>query len=623
MLGLVMMTSQRMPEDPPIAILAPMSATVSDVRVAVGDVVAAGATLLLLEVMKMEHPITASEAGTIVAVAATEGDTVTEGSDLIQITPLTGSDRTAPLDDPSSASAANEVHDVDGRGTSDRGDLARLYAARGLLEDDARPAAIAKVHARGRRTARENIADLCDEGSFHEYGGFAYAAQENRRTREDLAANTPADGLITGLARINGDLFDPERSACAVAAYDYSVLAGTQGWRNHRKKDRLFEIAADLGIPMVLFAEGGGGRPGDTDVPVISGLDTRAFELFARLSGKVPTVGIASGRCFAGNAALLGCCDVIIATEDATIGMAGPAMIEGGGLGTYRPEDIGPIDVQTANGVVDLAVADDAAAVATAKRYLSYFQGSLANWSVDDQAKLRTMVPENRKQIYDVRGIIRTLADEHSVLELRRGFGAGMITALVRLEGRPIGIVANDPSHLGGAIDRDAADKAARFLGLCDVHGLGVLFLCDTPGFMVGHFARMFVTAAAMRVPFGTVVLRKGYGLGAQAMAGGSFQAGLFTLSWPTGEFGGMGLEGAVRLGFRKELEAIEDDAERDRVFETMVTAAYERGRAINIAAHLEIDDVIDPAETRSRVIGAFTAFHPSDVPPRRFVDTW
>ena len=242
-------------------------------------------------------------------------------------------------------------------------------------------------------------------------------------------------------------------------------------------------------------------------------------------------------------------------------------------------------------------------------------------------------MPENRKQVYDVRTVIEGLADVGSVLELRRGFGPGIVTCLIRLRGRPTGVVANDPAHLGGAIDRDGADKAARFLGLCDVHGLPVLALCDTPGFMVGpeaeraaqvrHFARLFVHAAALRVPFGTVVLRKGYGLGAQAMAGGSFASGLFTLSWPTGEFGGMGLEGAVRLGFRKELEAIGDDAERSRVFDEMVAAAYRRGRAVNVAAHLEIDDVIDPAETRDRVADAFAAVEGTRDAPRRFVDPW
>jgi acetyl-CoA carboxylase carboxyltransferase component len=595
-----------------------MAAVVSTIDVEAGGSVAAGATVVVLEVMKMEHPVATPVAGRVDEVLVAVGDSVREGQPLARV--VAGDTATSSPIEPDGAPA-------------ERTDLAELQRRRALLGDDARPDAVAKRRARGQRTARANVAALVDPGSFEEYGGFAFAAQEARRTREDLEANTPADGLITGFARVNTEVVGADRAACAVVAYDATVLAGTQGYRNHAKKDRIFELIAKLRVPVVLFAEGGGGRPGDTDVPVISGLDTRAFELFAKLSGVVPSIGIASGRCFAGNAALLGCCDTIIATATANIGMGGPAMIEGGGLGVCAPEDIGPIDVQVANGVVDVAVADEVEAIAVAKQYLTYFQGPIATWTAPDQTALRTAVPEHRKTIYDVRAVVHGLADDGSVLELRGGFGAGMVTALARFEGTPLGIVANDPAHLGGAIDRDAADKAARFLRLCDAHGLPVLLLCDTPGFMVGpdaerdaqvrHFSRMFVTAAAMTVPFGTVVLRKGYGLGAQAMAGGSFRAGLFTLSWPTGEFGGMGLEGAVRLGFRRELEAIEDDDERAATFEAMVEAAYRRGEALNMAAHLEIDDVIDPAETRARVLALFRAAPARTGTPRTFVDTW
>ncbi|HMS88145.1 MAG: biotin carboxylase [Acidimicrobiales bacterium] len=602
-------------------VMAPMAATVAAVRVASGDLVQAGQPLVVLEVMKMEHPLTAPTRARVETVAVGEGDTVDAGQVLVFL-----------VASPDAASAAEESPVPAGAPDGPRTDLAELTRRRALLADDARPEAVAKRHGRGQRTARENVADLVDTGSFHEYGGFAFAAQESRRDREELQARTPADGLITGLGRINGALVGEDRAACAVVAYDYTVLAGTQGHRNHAKKDRMFELAERMRLPVVLFAEGGGGRPGDTDMPIVAGLDTRAFELFARLSGLVPTVGIAAGRCFAGNAALLGCCDVVIATADSNIGMGGPAMIEGGGLGVVGPEDIGPIDIQVANGVVDVAVADEVEAVAVAKRYLSFFQGPVADWAAPDQERLRTLVPERRKQVYDVRAVVHGLADVDSVLELRRGFGAGMVTALVRLEGEPVGVLANDPAHLGGAIDTDAADKAARFLQLCDAHRIPMLYLCDTPGFMVGpdaertaqvrHFSRMFVTAASMTVPFGTVVLRKGYGLGAQSMAGGSFKAGLFTLSWPTGEFGGMGLEGAVKLGFRRELEAIEDPEDRQEAFDHMVAAAYRHGQALNMAAHLEIDDVIDPAETRARVLAAFRADR-GERRGRPAIDTW
>ena len=418
------------------------------------------------------------------------------------------------------------------------------------------------------------MADLCDEGSFVEYGALALAAQRRRRSVDELIERTPGDGMVAGIGRVNGDRFDGPSGQCIVMSYDYTVLAGTQGLQNHRKKDRLFEVAEELRLPIVFFTEGGGGRPGDTDGIGVSGLDCWAFNYFARLSGLVPLVGINAGRCFAGNAAILGCCDVVIATRDSNIGMGGPAMIEGGGLGVFAPEEIGPIDVQASNGVVDVEVVDEVEAVAVAKRYLSYFQGPVADWECADQQLLRSAIPENRLRSYDVRAAIDLLFDTGSVLELRRGFGRGMVTVLARVEGRPLGVIANDPMHLGGAIDSDGADKAARFLQLCDAFDLPVVTLCDTPGMMVGpevertalvrHCSRLFVVGANVTVPLVTIVLRKAYGLGAQAMMGGSTKAPLATVSWPTGEFGGMGLEGAVRLGYRRELEAITDPAERE-----------------------------------------------------------
>jgi len=517
-------------------------------------------------------------------------------------------------------------------GGVERADLQAVRERHEVGLDVARLDAVAKRHERGRRTARENLAELVDDGTFVEYGPLLFAAQERRRSREELIARTPADGLVGGIGEIDGQ-------RCVAISYDYTVLAGTQGMRGHQKKDRLFELAARRRLPVVLFAEGGGGRPGDVDVPMVAGLDCRAFNLFARLSGLVPLVGIASGNCFAGNAALLGCCDVVIATEDSSIGMGGPAMIEGGGLGIYEPAEVGPIDVQDASGVVDLRVADDHAAVTMAKRYLSYFGDSVPadDVRVPDQKLLREIIPERRRQIYDVRKVLDGLFDEDSVLELRRGFGAGIVTALARVDGRALGVVANHPPHLGGAIDAEGADKAARFMQLCDAFQLPLLFLCDTPGFMVGpaaertatvrHFARMFVTGANLTVPTGTIVLRKGYGLGAQAMAAGGFKAPLFTVGWPTSEFGGMGLEGAVRLGMKRELEAIEDPEERERVFQQTVAAAYEHGQGINMAAYGEIDDVIDPADSRRWIATLFDEhagqWRRREGKKRPNIDTW
>jgi acetyl-CoA carboxylase carboxyltransferase component len=604
-----------------LSMRSPLVGTVVAVNVAVGVVVAVGAELLIIESMKMEHPLIAEISCRLTAVRVEVGQTVDVDQVLVECVAV---------------DAQEPIVQVEIDVTTEREDLARLLARQALLQDDARQEAVQKRHAKGQRSARENLADLVDKHSFIEYGGFGVAAQRGRRSEEDLIANTPADGLITGLATINADAFGADNAHCAVVAYDYTVLAGTQGFINHRKKDRIFEVAKRNMTPVVLFAEGGGGRPGDTDAPGVAGLDVMSFASFAELSGLVPLVGIASGYCFAGNAALLGCCDVVIATENSNIGMAGPAMIEGGGLGVVKPTDIGPITTQTVNGVVDVRVANEAEAVAVAQKYLSYFQGVTTMFSRHSDDALREFVPEQRTRVYDVHTVINALADVDSVLELREQFGVGIVTALARIEGKPIGIVANNPAHLGGAIDTPAADKMARFIQLCDAFDIPIVSLCDTPGFMVGpqaeetaqvrHFARLFVTAASVTVPWVTVVLRKGYGLGAQAMAGGSFQAKDKVVAWPTGEFGGMGLEGAVRLGFKKELDAAKTPEERAELETRLIASAYVRGSALSMASHTEIDDVIDPAQTREVILGVLSA---CPMPPRRsskkrpMVDTW
>ena len=555
--------------------------------------------------------------------AVSPGDTVFEGDTLAFIEPREVAD-----DD----SGAGETVDPG----AIRADLAESRARHAIGLDAARPEATARRRKTNKRTARENIEALCDPGSFVEYGPLVIAAQRQRRAVDDLIRRTPADGLVAGIGRVNGAAFPDRESRCVAISYDYTVLAGTQGFKNHEKKDRLFLLAEKWRLPVVLFAEGGGGRPGDTDGAPPAGLHVEAFHFFGRLSGLVPLVGIASGRCFAGNAALFGCCDVTIATADSTIGMGGPAMIEGGGLGVFRPEEVGPMAVQRANGVVDIAVADEAGAVRAAKKYLSYFQGATTGWECADQRLLRAAVPENRLRVYDVRAAIRQLADTDSVLELRRDFGPGMVTALIRVEGRPLGLLANNPGHLAGAIDSDGADKAARFMQLCDAHGLPILVLCDTPGMMVGpevektalvrHCCRLFVTGASVETPIFAIVLRKAYGLGAQAMAGGSFRAPMFTVAWPTGEFGGMGLEGFVKLGYRRELEAVADPKARKALFDKMVARAYEHGKALNVASHFEFDDVIDPADSRRWIVAGLDNAPPR--PPRAgkrrpHIDTW
>jgi len=603
---------------------APMQGRVVSVDTAEGDAVRPGQQVAVLEAMKMEYVITAGTGGVVRKLAVEPGDNVFAEDPLVFVEER----------DELAEAVEQESGEVDPDHV--RPDLAEVVDRHARGHDEQRPEAVARRRKRGHRTARENIADLCDPGSFIEYGALAIAAQRSRRSLDDLIDNTPADGMIAGMASVNGELFDAERARCLVLSYDYTVLAGTQGAMNHKKKDRVLSLAEQHRLPIVFFAEGGGGRPGDTDVPAVAGLDTPSFVQYARLSGLVPRIGIVTGRCCAGNAALAGCSDLVVATEDSTIGMGGPAMIEGGGLGSYEPEEVGPTSVQSPNGVIDLLVADEAEAVARARQLLTYFQGPVAHWDCPDQRRLRRAVPENRRRAYDVREVIDRLADTGSVVELRRPYAPGMITAFIRIEGRPLGLIANDPAHLAGAIEADGADKAARFLQLCDAFDIPVVTLCDTPGIMVGpeaektalvrHASRLFVAGANVSVPIFTIVLRKGYGLGAQAMAGGSFHTPFFIASWPTGEFGGMGLEGAVRLGYRKELDAVEDPDERDKLFEQMVAQAYEHGKATNMASYLEIDAVIDPRDTRDwlvRGLESVPSSPPREGKKRTQVDTW
>jgi acetyl-CoA carboxylase carboxyltransferase component len=572
--------------------------------------------LAIMEAMKMQHEVTAPVGGVVQGAPAAVGETLDEGWPLLFI---------APGEHELEAVAEREI-DLD----AIRPDLAEVLSRQALTLDENRPDAVARRRRTNQRTARENLDDLFDPGTFKEFGALAIAAQRRRRSLEDLRKATPADGIVTGVGDVNGQ-------PVAALAYDYSVLAGTQGHFGHKTTDQILEFAEHWKTPVVWYAEGGGGRPGDVDVGGLSAssLDTTSFTRFARLSGLAPRIAINSGRCFAGNAVFFGCADITIATRYSNIGLGGPAMIEGGGLGVYTPDEIGPSDVLYANGVLDLVVEDEAAATAAAKHLLGIFQGPRPDWTCDDQRRLRHLIPENRVKAYDVRPVIETLADTGSFLELRGGYGRGMITGFLRIEGRPLGVIANDPRWLGGAIDAEGAEKAGRFMQLCDAFGVPILSLCDTPGFMVGpqseetaavrRGSRMFITAQSLEVPLFAVVLRKGYGLGAQAMTGGDFSASAFTIAWPTAEFGPMGLEGAVRLGYRKELEAEVDPVARQALFDKLLGRMYQVGKATSVAEVLEINAVIDPADTRAWVLRGLSA---CPVPPvtgrrRRMVDVW
>ena len=602
---------------------APIQGTIVTVNVDEGTSVYAGQELVIMEAMKMEHVIAANVSGIVRQVTVEKGDVIQEGHPLVFV---------EEADVAESAVQGNTTLDPD----YIRPDLAESYDRHSWIYDNKRPKAMERRARTGQQTARTNIEQFCDDGSFIEYGPLVLAAQRRRRTEEWLRENTPADGLVGGVGTANADLFGEEAARCVAVAYDYTVFAGTQGHKNHYKQDRLYELANRFRLPVVLFSEGGGGRPGDTDGSGGVGMDTYTFTQWSKLSARVPLVGLNSGRCFAGNTALLGCCDVIIATKDSTIAMGGPAMIEGGGLGIFTPEEVGPMSFQVPNGVVDVLVEDDRELIATAKKYLSYFQGTVSEWQAPDQRGMRHIVPENRLRMYNVREVIETLADKDSVLEIRKEFGIGIVTAFLRVEGRSFGVIANNPHHIAGAIDSDGADKAARFLQLCDAFDIPLISIMDCPGMMVGpevektalvrHCCRLFNIGANLSVPMFGVIIRKAYGLGVQAMCGGSSQVPFFSVAWPTAEFAGMNIEGSVKLGYRNELADLPTAEERIALFDQMVASSYERAKAVNSATFYGVDDVIDPAETRSWIVRGMKSLPPvslRETKKRAYIDTW
>ncbi|HEY2706806.1 MAG TPA: carboxyl transferase domain-containing protein [Caulobacteraceae bacterium] len=619
--------------DGTVAVRAPLQGAIVSISVGLGDAVRKGQPICVMEALKMEHVVTADVSGFVREIALEVGDTIFEDTPILFI---------EPADVEGGDYAKAKAPDPD----SIRPDLAEILHFHHLTTDEARVAATARRHDGSKRTARENIADLCDADSFMEYGPLVTAGRLRSDTREEMeerVIRTAADGMVIGVGRVNGDLVGRENARCAIVCYDYSVLAGTQGIKNHQKTDRMLGVAEKYRLPVVLFSEGGGGRTagprggGPVAASAVGTLNVRTWRELGKLSGLVPLVGVNSGYCFAGNVVLLGACDVIIATKDSSMGIGGPAVIEGGGLGAYAAGEVGPVSIQEPNGVIDILVEDEAEATAVAKQYLSFFQGRTGEWTAHDQRPLRHIVPENRRAVFDLRKVVETLGDVGSMLEIRPRFGVSMMTAFIRIEGRAVGVIANNSnSPTGGAIDSDGADKASRFMQLCDAFDIPIVSLIDTPGNMVGpeaektalirHCGRMYLAGANLTVPFFAVVMRKSYGLGALAMSIGSFDQTFFTVSWPTGEFAGMGLEGSIKLGRRAELMAITDLGERKARYDQLVASAYDWAKALNAGMTMEVDDVIDPSETRKWLIMGLDSA-PPPAPrtgkKRAWVDSW
>ncbi|WP_166423940.1 carboxyl transferase domain-containing protein [Paraglaciecola sp. 20A4] len=599
----------------PNIITASSIAVVSAIQVNQGQTITQGQLLMTLHLMGTDLPIISPTSGVITFIRVELDDEVEAGQPLLEIADLGQDDTSLEIN--------HVISNVESA-------LLAFHARQALTLDEQRSQQLTKRQALGYRSARQNLTQLCDADSFMEYGQFAVAAQRQRRDYQELKSAAAADGIITGVGLVNSEIAHNQQSASqigssarfktAIVINDYSVLAGTQGFFHHQKLDRILAVAEKQSLPVIMYTEGGGGRPGDTDITIVnSGLQCASFSSWAQLSYVVPRIAVTNGYCFAGNAALFGAADIRIATQRAWIGMAGPAMIEGGGLGVVNAKDIGPIEIQASNGVVDIVADDEAHATELAKRCLGYFQGEIGytetehTESLSQQTLLREVLPDDRRFVYDMRKVITILADSNSFTELQRKFGGAIITGFMRLEGKPVGVLASDCKVLGGAIDVDAGEKAAEFMQMCSAFNIPLLSLCDTPGFMVGpaheklgavrRLSKLFTSGAKLKVPLVAVALRKCYGLGAQALLGGSTMKPNYMVSWPTGEFGGMGLEGAVKLGFSKELAAQDDLVARQALFEKLVAKQYANGQATEVASVLEIDAVIDPADTRQIIL--------------------
>lgn len=612
------------------AVKSHLSGLVVKLTVNEGDQIVEGQELAVVEAMKMEHVVRADRAaaGALVEKVLVKPGSVVNASDVLLVLDISNRSSEGKSGDGQAMTAVEVTEDPD----TPRPELVELQQRRHAIVDAGRTAAVAKRHARGFLTVRENLSMLIDPDSLLEYGDLALAAQKKRYSLAELITKTSGDGIVTGFARIEGH-------TVGLIMGDYLVLAGTQGYFHHLKLDRILTAILSHPAPLVLYAEGGGGRPGDTDYPTGSGLMTPSFALMGEVKASgIPIIGVANGYVFAGNAALLGTCDVVVATRGGSaavaggvekagktsIGMGGKAMIEAGGLGVVESDDIGPTPVHAVTGGIDVVVDDEAAAALITRKIMGVFtrpQLAERQWSYSADVKhLRTCLPsvEGRRRAFDMRKVISLLVDDDSFIELAAEWGPGMITGFARIQGRTVAILANDPtSPLGGAIDINAALKAIRLLKLLSrTRATHLVSLCDTPGFMVGTefertstgggsfrtFGDWFTAAAEFAQSGGRVVglvLRRAFGLGAQAMLGGSTLSNSICASWPAGSLGPMSVEGAVQLSMKKQLAEIKDPGERKKVADQEVERMYSGGRAINVASMAEIDTVLDPAETR------------------------
>ena len=499
--------------------------------------------------------------------------------------------------------------------------IAALRAERARAYDAARPEEVAKVHERGRLTARERIDAVIDPGSFVETGVLAGADGE------------AAGGLVAGLGTLHG-------KTIAISSYDYTVWGGTQTGINHSKIDRIMDLAIRHRFPFVCFADGGGARAQGLRSAGFFGAamanEVGTFDGMALMSGWVPTVAVVSGRSFAGNASIAGMSDVVFATRGSAIGIGGPPLVEAALGISVTPEElaaIGDAGGDRRRGPAHRIRRRGGRSCGATSRTSSWSSADGTPSPTHDT--IRSIVPDNRRGIYDMRKVVHALADDASVLELRPNWAQAAITALARMGGHAVAVIANQPlSKIAGAIDADAADKLARFIQLADAFDLPIVSLMDNPGFMLGpaaeragiarHHARPLMAQVHRTVPLFLVHIRKAYGLGPMAM-GGMFQPTDLRIAWPTVEAGGMALEGAAALIQRRE-QRDEGAAPSDREQRDALAAQMREGSlALSAARRFAYDEVIDPAETRERIVRMLDLLPrpPARSAKKHYVDTW
>ncbi len=501
------------------------------------------------------------------------------------------------------------------RDADSRERLHAVEAARSEIADASRPDAVAKQRTRAAYTARERIALLCDPGSFTETGALV--------RDETFGPRAPADGMITGTARIEGRW-------AMVAAQDFTVLGGSSGVLGSEKLRRLAGQAMQGGVPLVFLLDGGGHRIQDGQDSRHFARANSTFHDFARMSGWVPMVAAMLGAGFAGPTNYAGMADfVVMVRSQSTMGLAGPALVKAGTGETVDGQAIGGADAQTRNGLADLACDSEDEALQAVRRFLSFLpsnaRAALPMQKTGDpsyrrEESLLDLVPANTRKSYDVRRVIAEIADRETSLEIKPSYAANVVTSLARLAGRPVGFIANQPQRLGGMLNSPACEKAAHFIALCDAYGLPLIYLVDIPGFSIGspaertmlgrRSAKLLHELGHATVPRISVILRKGYGLGYLAMCGGrSFDADA-CLAWPTAEICAMSIEGAVDVAYKRSYrDAADPVATRQAIIDDVRT----RVDPLRAAEGYGVDDVIDPRDTRRRLIDILDR-----VPPRR-----